>query len=101
MSDLLRRMLHLGIGIAAVTKEKAEAFVQDLVERGELTKDEAATTVQELVAKGEAARAELEATVSRLVDQALQRLDVPSRRDLEKLEQRIARLEAGAGGPQG
>ncbi|MDD4569988.1 MAG: hypothetical protein PHE70_07695, partial [Tepidanaerobacteraceae bacterium] len=37
---MLRQMLYAGIGLAAVTKEKAEEVIAELVKKGEISKDE-------------------------------------------------------------
>lgn len=40
MKDLARKAMLLGIGIYAVTKEKAEAVARDLLKKGEANEDD-------------------------------------------------------------
>lgn len=51
MESLAKKFLFAGIGFAALTKEKAEKLVDDLVKRGELSEDEGAKFVKDLVIK--------------------------------------------------
>ena len=49
MSDLIKRGLLMSLGTLALTQEKAEAIVDDLVHRGEARRDESSELVERLV----------------------------------------------------
>ena len=49
--DLVSRTLMLGVGAAALTIDKAQGVVDELVKRGQLTSDEARDTVASLAAR--------------------------------------------------
>lgn len=94
MSDLVKQVLMLGIGAAALTKEKLDALVSELVKKGELTRDEA----RELVDKaGDRARGEgatLKEKFSETYQDALGSMGVASASTVEELERRVTVLEA-------
>ena len=52
MKETLEKILDLGIGTIAYSKDKITDFVNDLVDRGEIQKEEAAAVVAELVDRG-------------------------------------------------
>lgn len=51
MKDLLNTMLSLGLGTLAMTKEKAEEIVDELIKQGNIGKEEGTNLVNELIKK--------------------------------------------------
>src|SRR5665647_1432833 len=49
----LDKVINLGLGAISLTKEKAEAFIDELVERGEISKEDAKQTLDDVMKKGE------------------------------------------------
>jgi len=60
MNESVRKMALLGIGIAAITREKAEQFADELVKKGEISEGESREFVKDLMKKSEQQRNELE-----------------------------------------
>ena len=56
MADLIEKILSNEGGALAMTRDKAENSVNDLVQKGEVKRDEAQSLIDELVALGEAQR---------------------------------------------
>lgn len=63
MKETLEKILDLGIGTIAYSKDKITDFVDDLVDRGEIQKEEAAAVVAELVDRGKQEKKNLEEVV--------------------------------------
>lgn len=101
MTDLINKLVNLGLGIASVSKEKVETVVNELVERGKLSQQEGSQVIEELVAKGEAARTDMRETIEGLVQSFLKKNDIPTREELDTLKARVEKLEAAAGPPAG
>jgi len=93
MTDLFQKMLQLGLGLGAVTKEKAEAVLHELTRQGHLTEDEAHHVVDDLLAKGRASQEEITASLKQQVQKIVGQLDLPTREDLTRLEARLEALE--------
>ncbi len=93
MLEYLKKIGLLGIGIAALTREKAEEIVDELVKKGELSSDEGKELVKDLLKKSEDQRKDLAKRIDFEVKKALNGL-VVSRSDIQKLEKRIEKLEA-------
>jgi polyhydroxyalkanoate synthesis regulator phasin len=92
MLEYLRKIGLLGIGIAALTKEKAEDIVNEFVEKGELSSEEGKELVKDLLKKSEEQRKDLAKKIDSEVKKALKGLIV-SKSDIERLERRIEKLE--------
>ena len=74
--DEVRRMAMFGSGVAELTRHRAEQLARELVERSKQNRDE----LMKLI------RSEIQNQVANL--------GVPSKRDVERLERRVTRLEA-------
>ena len=75
MRDDLRRMAMFGSGVAELTRNRAEQIARDLVERSKQNRDELMRMV-----RGE-------------IQNQIASLGVPSKRDVERLQRRVERLE--------
>jgi len=91
--DLIERTFLAGMGAAALTKDRVQELVEDLVRRGQLSSDEGRDVVDRLVARSrDEAR-----TVLKRADSSLQGayrdLGISTKRELEDLDFRIRQLE--------
>ena len=93
MFDLLKKTILTGIGIASMTKDKIEELGKKISKESKLTEEEGKKMVNDLLKQSEKAREDLENQVQKLVKIALEKLDIPTRDDLNKLEKRIKKLE--------
>lgn len=93
MKDLIKKGLALGLGLAVVSKEQIEKLVDELVKKGEVTAAESKDLVQELFEKGEAEKMLINERFREQFAQLLKELNIPTKADLERLEQRIKVLE--------
>jgi polyhydroxyalkanoate synthesis regulator phasin len=96
MRDELRRMALFGSGIAELTVNRAERIVRDLVGAGDVGRKQASTVVRDLVETSRQNRTELMRFVRAEVANQTENLGLATKRDLDRLERRIARLEAAA-----
>ena len=92
VTDIIRRTLLLGIGAVSLTTERAQEFVNDLIERGEISKEQGKSMVKELMKRGTEARKQLRDVVKVEVKKAIEESDIPSKEDIKRLESKIDRL---------
>jgi polyhydroxyalkanoate synthesis regulator phasin len=95
MRDELRRLALFTSGVAELTRNRAEQIVRDLVGSGDLGRDQAAGVVKELLRRSAENRKELTRFVRSEIRNQIEALGLASKRDVERLERRVARLEAG------
>ena len=96
MFNLLKKMIWLGAGLAVMTAEKIEAVVAELVKKGQLSEKEGKELGAELVARSIKAKKELGEKVEKTMSDTLQKLNIPTRKDLEEIKARLERLEKAA-----
>jgi poly(hydroxyalkanoate) granule-associated protein len=87
-----RRVLLASIGAVALAQEEVESFVNFLVERGEIAEKEGRELMRELVEKRKQRREEAKERVSWRVQKTLDRMDVPTKADIEALSDKINAL---------
>lgn len=93
MLDLFKKAVLMGLGVITLTKEKVEQIVDELIKKGELTEDERSKAVRDLLTKIEEQEKALNEKVSSVVKNSIEKLDLPSRKDIEKLEKKIDELK--------
>jgi poly(hydroxyalkanoate) granule-associated protein len=114
--DVMRKLMLAGVGAFALTREEAEALLNRLVERGEIAQKDAQRLMDESMARFRSAAqpqtAQVEKTVAGVtsnvqsqvsgfstqvesnLEQFLNRLNIPSKRDIDELSAKIAQLAA-------
>lgn len=96
MLEEMRRMAIVTSGVAELTKNRAEQIVRDLVKAGDVRRDQTSQLVKELVSRSAENRRELTRFVRSEITAQIENLGVAGKRDVEKLERRITRLEDAA-----
>lgn len=92
MKEYLRKIGLLGLGIAVLTKEKAEEVAGDLVKKGEISQEEGKTLAKDMMAEAEKQRKELTKKIDEEVKKALKKVDFASKDDIKRLEKKIDKL---------
>ncbi len=93
MSNLIRKGMLMGFGILSLTREKAEEWIDELVRRGEISEKEGREAVDEFVEKSKEMRQDLSSRVESAVEEAVKKMNLATRDDLDKLKKKITALE--------
>ena len=86
--DELKKVLLAGIGLTAMTYDKAEKFVKELMDKGRLTLDEGKELLSELKRKSQA---EAEGLLGQIKEKS-QSLQYATKEDLQRLEGKLDAL---------
>ncbi|MCK4322281.1 phasin family protein [candidate division WOR-3 bacterium] len=92
MERYIEKMLLAGLGAFSLTKEKAEEIVNDLVKRGEVSKKDQPEFVKKLLERGKDTRAEIEAIVEKTITNVLNKLNIPTKSDIDALMKKVDEL---------
>lgn len=121
--EIMRKLMLAGFGAFALTREEAEALLNRLVERGEIAQKDAQRIMDETMSRfrtvAEKPTAQVEGTVKDVtsqvnsltsnmtsqvsglttqmetnLEQFMNRLNIPSKRDIDELSAKIAQLAA-------
>jgi poly(hydroxyalkanoate) granule-associated protein len=93
----LRKLLLASIGVVAMTRDEGEAFVNKLVERGELAQKDGEKLLKEVQVRVREGRPQIQKVGERVeqgLEEVLNRLNIPSKRDIDDLSAKIAQLSA-------
>ena len=90
--ETARKVLLASIGVVAVAQDEMEDFVEKLIDRGEIAEKDGKKLLREMMEKRKKRSQEVEVEVSRKVRETMERMNIPTRGDLEKLTSSIATL---------
>ena len=93
MDNLIKKTILTGLGIASLTKEKAEKLVNNLVKEGEVSQGEGSKLIKELLEKAESNKKAIEKQVESALKNALKKLNIPSRKEIVDLDKKIEKLD--------
>ena len=94
MKELAKKGLFLGLGLLVMSKEQVERAVDELVQKGKISAAESRNLVNQFIETGEKEREQMDQALrDQFFSKILSELDIPTRKDLEALEERIRRLE--------
>ena len=92
MMEMLRRMFLATIGAAVIAQEEIETLVNRLVERGELAEKDGKKLINEMMDKRKSKSETVGDEISKNIEGVLNRMNIPSKADVDALSQKIAGL---------
>ena len=93
MRDEIRRMALITSGVVELTRNRAEAIVRDLIKSGDLSGGQATQAVKDLMERSKQNRDEIMNLIRSEIRNQTESIGLASKRDIERLERRVARLE--------
>ncbi len=93
MDQRITKFLYMAVGLAS-TSEKVRAMLRKMDVEGQLTEEEGKRIVDELLNSGKEQANELKNEVRDNLLSLMREMQTPTMNDVEKLNQRIAELEA-------
>ena len=93
MIENLKKTLDKGVEYAFMTTEKIAKAAKELAQENDLTKEEAKKLLDYLQKKSVVTRQNMEKTMQEFLKASLRKMDIPTREEVKKLEDRIRKLE--------
>lgn len=90
--ETLRKVMLASIGAFALGLEEVEEFLNKLVERGEIAEQDAKNLINEMKSKRKKDAKEAEEEISKRVEEVLDRMNVPTKSDIDALGKKITSL---------
>ena len=97
MVDLIKKALYTGVGLAVLTKEKAEELVKELTQQAKLSEQEGKELFDGLLKQSEQARTDFQAKVDDAVETVVKRLNLATKDEVESLKAKLDALSAKLG----
>lgn len=96
MFEFIKRAIFIGAGLASMTAEKIEEVVEEIVKKGEISEKQGKELIQDLKEKSGKAKKDFGERIDKVVNDTLQKLNIPTRTEVEELRARIEQLEKAA-----
>ena len=93
MLEFIKKAVFIGAGLASMTAEKIEEAVAEIVRKGEISEKQGRELIQDLKDRSGKARKDLGDRVEKMIEEALQRLKIPTRKEVDDLKARVEALE--------
>ena len=96
MFEFIKKAIFIGAGLASMTAEKLEEAVEEIVKKGEISEKQGKELIQDLKEKSGKAKKDFGERIDKVVKDTLQKLNIPTRTEVEELRARIEQLEKAA-----
>ncbi len=93
MLELMKKALLISAGLASLTAEKFDQVVEEIVKKGEMSESQGKEFLRDLKEISAKAKKEMGEKIEKRVHDALRRLNLPTKKDVEELKARIEELE--------
>lgn len=92
MLNYLKKSLLTGVGLALRSKAEIEELAKEFAEKSKMDQDEAKAFLDECRTKYDDAKAGFDKKIESSIEKILAKLDLPSRTDIQALNDRIDNL---------
>jgi len=93
MSDLIKKTLLTGVGLALKTWDEVEDLAKELVDKGKMTEKDGSQFLQDLQKRYEETQKKLEARVEKTVKDFLKKADVVTGDELKAVKKEVRELK--------
>jgi len=92
-SSVVEKAFLLGIGVLEMTKEKAQEFANDLIEKGKVSQSDAKKVADKFSELADEQQKTLRKTVATETDKVLKTTGVATKAEMDELKAQIAELK--------
>jgi len=93
MRESVRKLGLIGAGLWAITEDKINDVVKELVDKGDITKEEGKKAIQDMLEERKKQKLDLEKKISEKIQESISKTDIFTKKDMNELESRIETLE--------
>jgi len=92
--SIFKKLLYTGVGIAAITKEKVEETVNELISDKKITGEEGKKIVDEFIKEMGEKKGDIETQMKNFVEKTTQKFKYAKKDDIGDLLKRVEELES-------
>ena len=93
MTDLIKKTLLAGVGLALKTWDEVEDLAKELVEKGKMTEKEGSKFLKDMQTRYEETQKKLESRVEKTVQEFLKKANVVTNDELKAVKKEIRELK--------
>lgn len=91
--DIIRKAMLMGLGLISLTREKAEAFADELIRRGELAREEKFKMVDNLLKEAQQQKEELTVKIKENVQKIISEMGLVTKKEFEEILKKQDEIE--------
>ena len=92
MADLLEKGFFLGLGALALTKEKAEQIVNELIDKGKIAREDSPDVLKDLMNRAEEEKKLFEEKFCTVLEKSITKLGLPTKKDIDTLNNKVDQI---------
>lgn len=93
MRESVKKLGLIGAGLWAITEDKVNDLVKELVDKGDISKEEGKKTIQDMLEERKKQKLDLEKKISEKIQESISKTDIFTKKDMHELESRMETLE--------
>lgn len=93
LEEGIKKGLLAGLGLAAITKEKAQQIARELIKKGETSSKNMGVVTSTIIEKAKNSKKILESKMEGIIKKIVERMDVPTRKEVQELKNMISELK--------
>ena len=93
MEDTLKNLFYQGLGVVAITRDKVEKAVAEMVDKGKMTREEGKKLFDEITSETHKAGQEFKESGKETIREWIKKSGLPTREEFDALKARIEALE--------
>jgi polyhydroxyalkanoate synthesis regulator phasin len=97
MVELIKKAIYTGLGLAVLTKEKAEELVKELTQQAKLSEQEGKDLFDSLIKHSDQARVDFQTRLDEAVVAVVNRLHLATKDEVASLRSKVEELSARIG----
>lgn len=94
MIENIKKLALMGIGAWALTEEKINETVEELVQKGELSREEGKKLINEMIAERRKQKEEIENKISEKVQETFNEYNLATKDDYKNIEEKLNQLQS-------
>ena len=92
--SIFKKLLYTGVGMAAMTKEKLEETVNNLVKGNKLSADEGKKIIDDFVKNVEDKKGDFEKQMREFIEKTTKKFSYAKKKDMDDLMKKVEELES-------
>ncbi len=89
MIEAIKKGLHLTLGAFAMSKEKAEKLIDELIKKGEAGMEEKPELVKKILERAQEQEKKVAELIDRAVQKAVEKAKIATKEDIENLKEKV------------
>lgn len=91
--ELLEKSILMTVGAAALTAEKAQSIINELIEKGKVSKDEGKTMFEELMERAKKEGQDVRGKIDQGLQRSVRELGVATKDDINEINKHLREIE--------